>query len=453
MYFVYKEISNVYRNDFYNSLVNFSREIDQAIDVSLLLQTSLNEEIDTQERKIFPFSLKDAFVVVRNDEGRVLAFNGTEKVPNLIKNITQGEFNRLKMLGPGSYTIEKIKIKNTGYFYQINYFSKNRFERNYLIQILVSSSYLREDNSRILAKLMLWLPLLGGFVLLATYLLFRFSLLPVERLNNQIESAKLHHFSQDLLAPQGLPDVLEKFIKNINNLIKRLNANIKNQELFIAYASHQIKTPLTLISGLSQQLKSTLKNKGIEDSEEVDDIIQSSKDLNSILDKLMLLISLNDKRNLVFGEIDLLDVVTNIIDEFETLIQAKKLEFEIQADDSFDYMVSTEKDLLKMMLSNLIHNAIKYSFKETKIKLILSMREFKTSDHIYIEIQNTGKTIPPHEWQNIKQAFYRSSNSTGIEGSGLGLSIVERISVILDIPYELSPVEEGFRTQVWIKNS
>src|SRR5690606_4703352 len=116
-------------------------------------------------------------------------------------------------------------------------------------------------------------------------------------------------------------------------------------------------------------------------------------------------------------------------------------------------MVETEKDLLKMMLSNLIHNAIKYAYESSKIKLILSTRMFKTSEHFYIEIYNAGKTIPSHDWENIKKAFYRSSNSTGIEGSGLGLSIVERISVILDAPYELSPLEEGFRSQVWIKNS
>src|SRR5690606_17849895 len=140
---------------------------------------------------------------------------------------------------------------------------------------------------------------------------------------------------QNLLVGKGLPEVLRRFIQNINNLIQRLNANIKDQELFIAYASHQIKTPLTLISGLSQQLKAKIGTRE-EQEETATDIIMASKDLSSILDKLMLIMSLNDNKRFQLQEVDLLDLVTSVIDEFEDLLVAKGLDFDMQANDEFE---------------------------------------------------------------------------------------------------------------------
>src|SRR5690606_30221421 len=104
-----------------------------------------------------------------------------------------------------------------------------------------------------------------------------------------------------------------------------------------------------------------------------------------------------------------------------------------------------EADLFKMMMSNLIHNSIKYSKANTQIKVKFDTRFYKDGERYYIEIQNTSEKIEESEFKNMKQAFYRSSNSNGIDGSGLGLSIVERISVLLDMPYEIAPSTYGFR--------
>src|SRR5690606_12924638 len=96
-----------------------------------------------------------------------------------------------------------------------------------------------------------------------------------------------------------------------------------------------------------------------EQEETATDIIMASKDLSSILDKLMLIMSLNDNKRFQLQEVDLLDLVTSVIDEFEDLLVAKGLDFDMQANDEFEYLVQTEVDLIKMMMSNLIHNAIK----------------------------------------------------------------------------------------------
>ena len=191
------------------------------------------------------------------------------------------------------------------------------------------------------------------------------------------------------------------------------------QKDFIADASHELKTPLAVIMASSDELKTDKKNeKYIEnikyESERMNNLIKSLLDLS----KLENGISINN-----YKEENISKIIEKVALTFEAIAYEKNVEIKTNIEDNITFKCSKEE--IERLISIILDNAIKHSYKYTSIKLDLS----KDKNNINIEIINTGDQIKSGDEEKIFERFYRADKSRNRESNryGLGLAIAKNI--------------------------
>ncbi|OFC69296.1 PAS domain-containing hybrid sensor histidine kinase/response regulator [Alteromonas confluentis] len=198
----------------------------------------------------------------------------------------------------------------------------------------------------------------------------------------------------------------------------------ESKSRFLAAAGHDLMQPFnaaTLYAGMLSQ-KTT-------DS----DLASLSHGLVTSLNSAEALLStLLDMTKLESGvlvpqitEFPLDDVLTPLVNEFQVIAGQKQL---LLKQVHTSVVVRSDKKLLKRIVQNLISNAIRY----TRTGTILVGTRRKSSDRLAIWVCDTGPGIPEHQQQIIFQEFHQLENREASQGLGLGLTIVERISQLLD---------------------
>jgi len=146
--------------------------------------------------------------------------------------------------------------------------------------------------------------------------------------------------------------------------------------------------------------------------------------INVVNDILQLTqLKLEDKPD--FSNVNLTELIDEIYQEMRILFVSKKLRFSTWINSEHDVHVEAERRLLKLALSNVISNTHKYTPSDGKVEIHIREKD----DKVRIEIADSGIGIPPQEQKKIFEDFFRSSNAKrlGIEGTGLGLSVVSHI--------------------------
>jgi len=199
---------------------------------------------------------------------------------------------------------------------------------------------------------------------------------------------------------------IDKIANNIEDSIKRL-------KFFNSNVSHELKTPLTIMKGeIEVALMNNECNKNLLKS-----LLSEINYINEITDKLLFLTKKDTLNKNNFEEIDLEDIILEMFEKYSKKI---KIDLNIKEDE---YIIKGDKTLLKIAISNIIENSIKY--KATKIDIILKREKNKT----ILIIKDNGIGIPKEKLPFVFDEFYRvdESRNKKIKGFGLGLSIVKSI--------------------------
>ena len=199
---------------------------------------------------------------------------------------------------------------------------------------------------------------------------------------------------------------IDKIANNIEDSIKRL-------KFFNSNVSHELKTPLTIMKGeIEVALMNNECNKKLLKS-----LLSEINYINEITDKLLFLTKKDTLNKNNFEEIDLEDIILEMFEKYSKKI---KIDLNIKEDE---YIIKGDKTLLKIAISNIIENSIKY--KATKIDIILKREKNKT----ILIIKDNGIGIPKEKLPFVFDEFYRvdESRNKKIKGFGLGLSIVKSI--------------------------
>jgi PAS domain S-box-containing protein len=207
---------------------------------------------------------------------------------------------------------------------------------------------------------------------------------------------------------------------------------------FVSIASHEFRTPLSVILSSSSLVKQYIERNELgKIDKHLDQIKSSVKHLTTILNDFLSLGKLEEGRIEINKEtISLNSFFDEIKEEMKPVLKEGQ-QLHIQLDASANDIYTDPKSL-RSALFNLISNASKYSSTGKSICLRVSSKEDSTE----IEVQDEGVGIPPSDVKHIFERFFRASNASNIQGTGLGLNIVKRYINLLggDITFKS---EEG----------
>lgn len=222
---------------------------------------------------------------------------------------------------------------------------------------------------------------------------------------------------------------------SMSNRIKQLRLkNEENQRLalqrsedmneikssFISNISHELRTPLNLIMGMTTTLKAQSQDKGLH--AKYDHILDSSESLLHLIEDILNFTEVekgNQKLN--ESDFDLLDLIGELQDEFETRAKQKGLSFELITDE-VPAMLYGDKEKLYLILEHLLDNAIKFTNSGFVSLTTLAITKNKRSK-ISFEISDSGEGIPESKMNTIFESFTKRSFKDKREHSGLGLGL------------------------------
>lgn len=191
---------------------------------------------------------------------------------------------------------------------------------------------------------------------------------------------------------------------------------------FISMMSHDLKTPIARIQGMTDMILADAVTLSSQQREAVDTIRHSSDDLLKFINAILNYGKIESQGvQLNLQSKDINSLLQEVIRKHEFLAKVKRIQIVSELEPMFP--VPVDADLMKQVFSNLIENAIKYSPEDTKI--LVSSEE--TTTKVIVQVADQGAGIPADELQNIFMKFFRSKNakSSPIKGSGLGLYLAK----------------------------
>ena len=218
-------------------------------------------------------------------------------------------------------------------------------------------------------------------------------------------------------------DEIGRLVSVLNNAFDRLERSFAQATRFSSDASHELKTPLTIMRG---EIESALSNGSIDPQNEklLEGLLQQTHRLSAIVENLLLLSRADaGALNLRKAAVDFSGLCQELAADAEILalrhniIISSAIENEVQ--------VLADEWYLRRLLLNLLDNAIKYNLYSGKVEIFLA----KSGDLASFRIANTGPEISEEHQTQIFERFYRTEDSRASEvvGSGLGLSICREI--------------------------
>ena len=218
-----------------------------------------------------------------------------------------------------------------------------------------------------------------------------------------------------LFAVYGLMVLLSKIV------VKPVEESYTKQKSFITNASHDIKTPLTIISADAELVE--MEN---GESQWTNDIKDQVKRLTSLTNKLVFLSKMEEEDfTLDLLEVDISSLLNDVVSHYEPLITASNKKIEV--DIASNVKIKANEDKFNQMMYLLFDNAIKYSSELATIKLGLKLN----NKQIELTMENDVDYIEEGNHDELFDRFYRmdSSRNSTTGGHGIGLSVVKAIAL------------------------
>lgn len=220
----------------------------------------------------------------------------------------------------------------------------------------------------------------------------------------------------------------------LENSLKKEKELGELKSRFVSMASHEFRTPLaTITSSASLISRYTEHDQQSNREKHINRVKSAVTHLTGILNDFLSMNKLEEGLiNTNFETFDPLELCTEVVEELNSLLKSgQSIDFFHQ---SALGLVYTERKILKNTFINLISNAIKYSKDDGKIQCRLEI----TNTILEFSVKDNGIGIPDEDQKHMFERFFRASNVTNIEGTGLGLNIVKKYIEILngDITFE-----------------
>lgn len=260
------------------------------------------------------------------------------------------------------------------------------------------------------------LGLLGG------WWLTRRALAPVSKLSDAIK--KVHERNlREPLPRSGNGDELDRLTEVFNAMLARLDDSFNRIREFTLHASHELKTPLTVLSG---EAETALRDESLPpmDRERFVSQLDELRRLARIVDGLTLLAKADAGQiTLKLEPLRFDELVREALADAQILAEPQRIQVELAACEEIS--VRGDRHRLRQLLLNLADNAVKYN--QSQGRVTMSLR--RDGNFAEFKIYNSGPGIPPEILPRVFDRFYRGdlAHSPTVDGCGLGLSIAQWI--------------------------
>ena len=244
-------------------------------------------------------------------------------------------------------------------------------------------------------------------------------LIPIKEITSTAKKINIDALSSKIEQPK-YNDELKELVDTFNNMTIRLQSAFEQMERFNSDVSHEFKTPLTVIKGEVHLALRKLR-KPEEYQQSLKTISYEANSMQEMVDNLQLLVQYS-KENIkqTFSVIDIDTILITVLEKYNAILKEKNIKINLDKFEAIQYNANTQ--LLTIIFSNIIDNAIKYTSNNKNINISL----FK-DNKIYFIVEDEGVGVAQDKLSKITDRFYRvdESRNKTIKGFGLGLSIVK----------------------------
>ena len=260
----------------------------------------------------------------------------------------------------------------------------------------------------------------------------------------KLAEEKLKNYSVDLEKQVGnrtliLQEAITELEKTKNELNQALDKEKELNELksrFVSMASHEFRTPLaTIMSSLSLVKAYGEQNDSVKQSRHIQKIKSSIGNLTDILNDFLSVSKLEEgKVEHIQEQFEIQRYIKEVISEMELFCKTGQ---KITYHHTGGEMVLLDKKLIKHILYNLLSNAVKFSAENKKITISTE----RTETEFKISVEDQGIGISQKDQKHLFQRFFRGKNASNIQGTGLGLNIIENYIELMNGTINFTSVE------------
>ncbi|KGR79121.1 sensor histidine kinase [Ureibacillus manganicus] len=261
-------------------------------------------------------------------------------------------------------------------------------------------------------------------IILSNMVLSSIILKPLDKLNQVMRKSSTSGTYEKIDESIAGKDELAEIGRTFNHMMEALETNYLKQQQFVSNASHEFKTPLTVIDSYAKMLlRRGFTNEKIA-NEALSAIVSESNRMKELIEQMLELAKNKEHVSLNIEKINFSKLLENITLQLK---QAYNLDFELQIEPSLT--INTDEQRLKQLLYILLDNARKYSDEKIILKTMVE------NDYVSVAIQDFGVGIQEDQLPHLFDRFYRvkedRNRKTG--GTGLGLAIAKELSDLLHI--------------------
>ena len=312
---------------------------------------------------------------------------------------------------------QNFTIQDMGEYLKATFIYK--FNKPFDGKIIIIDPYIDDEVEDFVDSMMVFVPLLLIFLIYFASRLIDKILDPIKSITKIANEININNLLSTIDEPKDAIE-LQNLVKSFNHMIYRLKKEVEKLERFNSDVSHELKTPLTAIFGEIE----VILNKPREPQEYIKSlktVQKEAKNLEQITQGLLLLTkysNANIKKSFELCQLD--TILLEVIESFNTQLIEKNLTLQIEQIEPIE--LNANALLVKIIFSNLLENAIKYTNIDKNIYIYLYKKE-----KIHFIIKDEGVGIPKDKLPLVTQRFYRVDVSRAkiIKGFGLGLSIVQ----------------------------
>lgn len=394
----------------YYSLFQKQVRKDLSVSAKLLKDTHYFESSDIDPETIDLSTDMDELRVTWVDEDGTVLYDNDASPDSLSNHADRPEIQEALAKGVG----ETVRRSDT--------MNKNTF---YYALLLDNGTVLRvaTDAESIWSVLYSALPLIGGIVVMISivcvmlsHMLTKQLIRPIEKMANNMEDSSITPPYKELVP--------------FANTIRQQHADIlsaaKARQDFTANVSHELKTPLTAISGYAELMETHMVD-AKQEEHFVREIRKSAQRLLSLINDIIRLSELDrTDQEESFEALDLAEVVSECVTNLQINAEQKNVTLEYQGSPC---RIRANREMMRELADNLIQNAIRYNNEGGSVRV-----KVDAQDEPEFVVEDTGIGIPKAEQDRIFERFYRvdKSRSKATGGTGLGLAIVKHIVEIHD---------------------